>query len=115
MKKYLLCSLTYLVVSPTILFAQTDPKLDQSGFDYWYSYLKQAGLTEVRDSCVMGNKFNRLNISFWDNIVKDTRKKDRELNALKKGAKTLEIVEIVGRHYDSAMIAVMKELCSEVW
>lgn len=114
MKRRFLCFLTYFAVSPVTLFAQTNPGLDESGFGYWYSHLKQAGLAKVRESCVMGKKFNGFNVSYWDNIVINARIKDRELDALKNNL-NLKLVEIIGRDYDSAMIAAMKEICPEVW
>jgi len=62
----------------------------------------------------MGKKFNSLNVSCWDNIVKDQKAKDRELYALKNGI-DLELSALISRHRNSALIAVMKELCPEVW
>lgn len=109
MKKHLLLFL--LVITSGISYAETADE----NYNATYIMLKTQQLSRVRSSCVSGKKFNSIHISYWEPLAKEARDNEMKIALLESGKYTVSFINEFMSHYNSALIAVMKELCPDVW
>jgi len=114
MKRFLL--LFFLINTTGASYAMTP----QQKYNAVYTKLKTEGLSRVRDSCVNGKKFNSLNISYWEPGIKEARENQYKIALLEATKGSISDVSISDvneyvSYYYSALIAVMKEMCPNVW
>lgn len=103
-----------LLLNLMLAFSISPAKSQDMYFNYVYNMLRTERLSHVRSGCVNGKKYNSVNISYWESWVKEARNNDLIIHFIKSG-QTIELVEKFMKYYDSALVAVMKEVCPDVW